>query len=1205
MSANVTAWASAAALLQDVGADALLLQEHHIAERAVCDQIEAARSWARWRLSVHAAVRTEAGGSSAGVGVAVARHTGLSVGPEAGSSACVASRVQVRHWSGVCPGGVHLLSVYLYAGEGLSQRNLDLLQEVAFLIGRLRGPWICGGDFNLTPAELEHARWPELVGGCVAAPSAPSCGARVLDFFVVERRLRPFVVATQVLTGAGISPHSPVRLLLGGACRRDFVRMLRAPVHVGACLPPACVSEACASAEAVSCEDLDEQLRATYFLAERAASEIMAMPPERLAGRAEGCSYRWQPYCAPRADACGKVSPLAVAWRTGASAMRRLQCRYGDAAWWLGAANAVALLHRTAARIMGDERRGEWLDWFVVVRASLQAGCDRARVGQLGALAASRAVALARADAAASAAAFRGWLRDGPAAGLGRQHRLTRTSTGWMPSSLLAAASDPEGAGEADDRDFDSDPTDGEALLEALPPGAAAPEAHGGSAGALRPASLQEEAEQEALRWGAEWLCGAAYELPWPLDVGAALPPVDAHRLTAALQSFPAGSGLGWDKMHPRAWLRFGEAALDSLLCLFALVEREGRWPRNIGHVVIVLLAKAAGGFRPIGLFPSVVRLWMRVRLADAAVWQSAFERPWLYASAGKGAEVAAWRQAARAEMAAARGEEYAAVLLDLVKAFERVPHAALVQRAVSLGYNIRLLRVSLASYRLPRVLRLDGVCSQLVVAARGITAGSGHAVIELRLLLSDLWDRVHSLCPSVALTVDVDGAGLEATGGDGCILRTLPVAAQVVAQGLTDLRMELSSTKCVALASGRSLASRCAAACRPFLPLTAVRHACSLGVGLAGGRRPAARGLWKRLPGFRKRLPRFAAARRLAVHTAGLLRTGGAAGMTYGAASVGVAPTLLQAQRVAAAQALGDRTRGGDLDLTLAVADGARGGQADPAFAAHLQPIVVWARAVWERLLPRADLLRAAAWAVRRLARAARPWAVVCGPATATAASIARFGWRFHDGLTLVTQRGVLIDLALDPPARVAALVVEAVWQWRWARVSGRVSALRPPAGSPELGPCWRPLARLLDPAIRVHGWTAELRGALRSAVTNRQWPQQRKARAGLVDDESCKLCQGSAGTLLHRSAQCPVLAELRRAHAPPDVLESRAGPHWLARALQPTVAYTVPPPHPSASFEWVVRPPGDVVVDACTVYTDGSCLDGPSPLLRRCGWA
>ena len=70
----------------------------------------------------------------------------------------------------------------------------------------------------------------------------------------------------------------------------------------------------------------------------------------------------------------------------------------------------------------------------------------------------------------------------------------------------------------------------------------------------------------------------------------------------------------------PRGVAALGDAALESLLHMFALVELAGRWPATIGHVMVVLLAKAAGGFRPIGLFPSVARIWMRIRLADAVV---------------------------------------------------------------------------------------------------------------------------------------------------------------------------------------------------------------------------------------------------------------------------------------------------------------------------------------------------------------------------------------------------------------------------------------------------------------------------------------------------------------------------------------------------------------------------------------------------------
>ena len=276
------------------------------------------------------------------------------------------------------------------------------------------------------------------------------------------------------------------------------------------------------------------------------------------------------------------------------------------------------MLGRASCKVLGDERRAEWFDWLRMVESDLGAGVNRSRLGQLGAVAAMKAKVVARHDAAIATAAFRAWLHDGPAAGLGRQHRFTRTSTGWIPSSLLPSAGgggsdglDGMGAGEGcNDAMID----DGEVVLDdlgwshsttptedlaAYPP-----------SGSIRPASVQEQAEQQALQRGAEWLCDAeSYALPWPADLGESLPALDSVRLEGALRSFAGSTGLGCDKMHPKAWLRLGNGPLQALLHLLGLVEQLGRRPRAIGHVIIVLLAKPAGGCRPIGLFPSIVRI--------------------------------------------------------------------------------------------------------------------------------------------------------------------------------------------------------------------------------------------------------------------------------------------------------------------------------------------------------------------------------------------------------------------------------------------------------------------------------------------------------------------------------------------------------------------------------------------------------------------
>ncbi len=73
-----------------------------------------------------------------------------------------------------------------------------------------------------------------------------------------------------------------------------------------------------------------------------------------------------------------------------------------------------------------------------------------------------------------------------------------------------------------------------------------------------------------------------------------------------------------------------------------------------MGVCIIVLLPKADGGYRPIGLLPWPVRLWMRCRRDTIQNWEATMTRPYVYAGKGKGADVAVWKQAARAEAAAA-----------------------------------------------------------------------------------------------------------------------------------------------------------------------------------------------------------------------------------------------------------------------------------------------------------------------------------------------------------------------------------------------------------------------------------------------------------------------------------------------------------------------------------------------------------------------
>ena len=226
------------------------------------------------------------------------------------------------------------------------------------------------------------------------------------------------------------------------------------------------------------------------------------------------------------------------------------------------------------------------------------------------------------------------------------------------------------------------------------------------------------------------------------------MPPLSLKAFKEALHSFPIGTGLGWDAVHPRALLRLSDDDLRQWMALLIKCERTGEWPGKVGVVIVVLLPKPDGGYRPIGLIPFLPRVWMRCRRQVCKAWEEQCGRDYLYAGAGKGSTVAAWKQAARAELAKAYGNDFAQALLDLVKAFERIPYRVLLREARELGYPLRLLKLAIRTYKLPRVVRVGEAVSDLAWATRGIVAGSGTATTEMRVTLVDNVDDAVRVYP-------------------------------------------------------------------------------------------------------------------------------------------------------------------------------------------------------------------------------------------------------------------------------------------------------------------------------------------------------------------------------------------------------------------------------------------------------------------------
>ena len=261
----------------------------------------------------------------------------------------------------------------------------------------------------------------------------------------------------------------------------------------------------------------------------------------------------------------------------------------------------------------------------------------------------------------------------------------------------------------------------------------------------------------------------------------------------------------------------------------------------------------------------------MRARATEVRQWQEDHDHHLFYGAAGRSAVRAAWQSAFAAERASYGEEEFASALLDLMKAFETVPHAKLIELARQHDYPLETLRLALAAYRLPRILCVDGIASQLTAASRGITAGSGHATTELRLLLlglvEQLADCIRQSNNQLQASVYVDDVCVEAAGNraDGSAARDVASAVEMVKHYFDELGMSLSTVKSKAVGSTRKVANDLAKQAGGGSVLRPARVGKLLGTGSNGGSRRCVAVIAKRVRQYALKVPRILSLRKRA----------------------------------------------------------------------------------------------------------------------------------------------------------------------------------------------------------------------------------------------------------------------------------------------------------------------------------------------------
>ena len=850
--------------------------------------------------------------------MAARRGAGIAPHPDSLVRDGFAHRAKFAWVSGFCSGGLHCGSVYLCDGVGLNDTNLEMLQEIAGALKVLQGPWVLGGDWNLTPSVLAGSKWLDMIGGMIVAPDAPTCHSSTYDFVVVDRRLHSSVAGVARLNDAGTNPHWPARLFLHSQAQRQLSRQLIRPDKVQGLLPhgplPDPAVHEVRPPVSVDQDAIDAGFSSWWHAARCEWASLTGQQPDDTLPR-----FAWKPVCGPKAKQHAGECAQSAYWR-----------------------NLSRRVDECAAVLDGKRPGGDTLisSHLLALDCALQqARMDdddynnaSAILDQIAALAYARdTIAMRRITAIANKKAHQlethwrnrklaDWRKSlssstpGSQAPTRKAFQWIKSQAGWTKSPVgLQEQNDaiPVEDDLGDDLEMGHDTSDCQASgvwtpLTRLPV----------------PLCDQADVEAEANSWAGLWKEGEAYDAACQPFGTAPLPPIRPSDLRLAALSFPIGTGLGADNTAPRAVARLSDKLLRDLCIILIAVELLGSWPAIVKWVLIVLLPKTDGGRRPIGLFPLIIRVWARARTCIARRWEADHPRAGIFGGSGKGAQRAAWESAFRAETAVATGKSYAQSLLDLVKAFELVPHVKIIQAAEKHGFSLWLLRLSLAAYRLARSVGVDGIYSRLVVAVGGITAGSCFATSELRLMLLDVYDSTTTLYKTITFSLYVDDANIAAAGHD---LDAAIIVSQATDHAVRimeeELELKVSISKSVAVATRYSLASMLTriSATGKVKP---VRSSKLLGAAAAGGKRRSIKVLAKRLKNFKSKIKKFQSLKRLGVASNQVVRAAGTPAITYGVDLVGMSDTHLQAARSAVATAISSGAGGKCADAVLFAAD-------------------------------------------------------------------------------------------------------------------------------------------------------------------------------------------------------------------------------------------------------------------------------------------
>ena len=1154
--------------------DALLLQELR-QDKGQAMGMRAQLHKRKWQAAISPSVATAAGGLSAGAAIITPSWMQAGELDSSDLDRRHPGRFKAVLWPGVLSQGLLMATVYCYTGSGVEMqaKNADLLELVARELAAVHLPFVVGGDWNMPPEALAATGMAPRLRACIVRTGATTYTSgeteTEIDYFLISGGIKAAVESVRVLDGAPIAKHSPVLLQLTGKARADTVLTLARPPRWPTGLPCSCEGPPKAEPE----------------------------PELVLAAR-------------PGEDEQDHIDRIYGDWAAEADA--HIAGQYGLEASTLRSGQP-RLIRRPVLPLGGA---GPKVDpWVGCLRAAVQLGKvyvgHRRRASERQAQAAwIRAMRLRPSAGACSWTAYRAAIRKWPRdrsiefieqevdtwAGrlrLEEERMVARRKRSW--DDWVRQAFD-ENSGARVYRFMKGTETPAAWVLGPA-------ELHC----ARGPGSAEERLETKAAPWRRLWTPELAPFRPEAMlprcerKLPAPMPTVGQFR--DLLRTYSWGTGVGADHWRPRTLALLSDSLVRRLIAIMELMFLGALIPSQMALLLVVLIPKASGGERPIGIFPTVLRLLDRwFRWSYGAQWLRGQPADPFYGQRGRTVEDAIWRQGLLTEWATASGKVALTMLFDIAKAYEHIRHDKLWSAAGRLRFSPTMLCWMLKTFRMVRRLQVDGGLSAAVVALQSVVPGSSFADLAMRMMVAGLIQAARRRWPRVSFAVVVDDIQATCYGHEVTIRSEAAQVAEFIAGGLGELQLPVATEKLQMVGNSDKLLKDVARRCR-LLKKARRRSARNLGADYAAGRPARHTTRAARLVEVLRRARRLRRLGRFGAAGLRFARTAlGPAGL-FAAAMTGVLPSHLGMIRRAYHMAAVKKPAGRSATVDVEVLHP----RADPAYLVLASPLAWLAKETVMGTSPTLMISDCVEQAVQDMTREEPPaarrtpkQALAKGPVGAAVAAALTVGWEHQSRHTWKLPSGRLLRLDQTDPYEVKRLAEEYTCRWLWRQAATRHEHLAHLDG---------------PPALAAHRKLTETQGQL----TRKQAGLLRAFLAGAFFRSDTCVCGAFMADPMrlwaHLAWQCDATREQRQHVGQHEGLgqdwasfEEKIGRYlhtrWVQTALLPDPWHEAEPAEDQGIIEWQCDETLSRLFSG-DCFGDGCCMQpGPSEAARA-GWA